>query len=216
MGRNNIPLHRELMASATFAPPTAPPADLQAAHDGAAHMMSLLAEDTSINVEDAQALQNIYTELEQRRTLLNQARDYTLTYENAEGPNDNSDREEKERAYQFANFLASLDPNDEATNILFQGSKHIVAALGRVEHDTDLFGDVPMEKILDIYERIKAREQRLKSDGGPASLANARAYLSEATTLSDTVQMLITLDTKTVPVVVETLVEAGTPIEGTA
>ncbi|KAJ7816971.1 hypothetical protein B0H14DRAFT_2843867 [Mycena olivaceomarginata] len=202
------------MSAATLAP-NVPLNDFQAAQDQAAQAMSLLSTDTDIATEDLRTLQDFYDELEQRRALLGQDLDYSL--DDSESANDVAapDPVEIEKAVQFAKFLKSLDGSDEATKVLVQGSSHVVAALGLVEKETELFENAPMEDILGMYERIKAREESLRAGGAPVSLVNARVYLSEAMALLDTVQMLVNTKEATVGGISVGGVEVGTSIEAT-
>lgn len=102
---------------------------------------------------------------------------------------------ELKKAAEFPAFLKSLNPTEDATKILVLGSKHVAATLETIEKGANFLVDVPMQMIVDKYERcgpftfvqpsrlishrIKSREESLKADGAPVSLVNAIIYLSE-------------------------------------
>jgi hypothetical protein len=62
---------------------------------------------------------------------------------------------ELKKAAEFPAFLKSLDSGDDATKILIEGSKRVLFTLGMVEKGANFLANVPMEKILDMYERCE-------------------------------------------------------------
>ncbi|KAJ7658009.1 hypothetical protein B0H17DRAFT_1097389 [Mycena rosella] len=181
--------------------------DLQAAHDKAAQAISQLSKGHDIPEEDRRILQEFYNEcvnsirfrfsltpflrLEQRQALLGQDTDP----DSEDDENDAfEDEEVKAKAVAFNTFLSSLDPNDPATRILIEANNVVTAALGNIQRGGSFLENAPMTQILDAYERAQSREEILKSNGKPVSMVNAAIYLSEATTLSEMVKMLIVLE----------------------
>ncbi|KAF8191462.1 hypothetical protein K438DRAFT_2018223 [Mycena galopus ATCC 62051] len=176
--------------------------EIQVAHDRAADIMSKLnpveGNIQLIPEQDRLALQDYYRELQQRHALLAQC-----TQESSVVCDDDEDDEpfseeiseaELQKAAEFPRFLQSLHPSEEATKQLIQGSKHVTTALGMIEKGAGFLENVPMQRLVDMYERIKSREERLKDDGAPVSLVNARIYWSETVTFKDTVHTMILID----------------------
>ncbi|KAJ7853632.1 hypothetical protein B0H14DRAFT_2757818 [Mycena olivaceomarginata] len=183
--------------------------EFQVAHDRAAEVMSKLNPvETNVIVaeEDRRALQDYYNELEQRRALLDQGAQLYPDDEDDEPFSEEIVDADLQKAAEFPNFLKSLNPSDDATKGLIQGSKDVAAALGTIEKGANFLENVPMQRIVDAYERIKSREERLKAGGSPVSLVNAKIYLSETIAFKDMVQAMIVLD-MTAPTVDE--VSAG-------
>jgi len=181
----------ESVATASIAPP------LQLAHDTAAQIMSQLPAATNITEEDRRTLQDFYHELEQRHARLAQgAKDSIQDDQDDETVDEDILDSELKEAAEFPAFLKSLDPRDDAAKILIEGKNRVVGALGMIEKGENFLADAPMEKILDMYESIKSREEHLKAGGAPVSLVNAKIYLSETVRFADTVEAMIVLDMK--------------------
>ncbi|KAJ7467102.1 hypothetical protein FB451DRAFT_1260124 [Mycena latifolia] len=190
----SVPQH--LMASSTK-PINAVLDDVQVAHDEAAQIMAQISTATNLTDEDRQALQDFYTELEQRRALLSQGGQARLLDPDGEDEEDEDDipkDADLAKAAEFPTFLKSLDPSDNATKLLIEGSARVVAALRTVEKGASFLTNVPLQKVLEMYESITSREERLKTAGGPVSLVNAQIYSSETTAFADMVQGMIMLD----------------------
>ncbi|KAJ7724556.1 hypothetical protein B0H16DRAFT_1596040 [Mycena metata] len=185
------------MDSLTFPDaPALPAKPMEVVRDQAAHLMSMLTSDPNVTPEDLQTLQGFYTELEQRRTRLEQSVNDDLRNEKPEAVTEDIQPTDKEQAFQFTGFLASLDPSDETTKLMIQGSKKVVAALGLVEAGGDFLANVPMENILEMYGRIQSREDALIVGPRPVSAISARLYFSEAIAFSEAVQAMIVLHMK--------------------
>ncbi|KAJ6625327.1 hypothetical protein B0H10DRAFT_1942589 [Mycena sp. CBHHK59/15] len=82
--------------------------------------------------------------------------------------------------------------SDAATQLLIQGNNRITAALQIAEKAGDFLESVPIQRLLDMYERLKSREKSLKAIKGPISTTNARIYLDEAK-FADMVKEMIIL-----------------------
>ncbi|KAJ7680940.1 hypothetical protein DFH06DRAFT_1164571 [Mycena polygramma] len=175
--------------------PSATENHLQATQDAASKLMSQLSTDPTIDPDDLQSIQNFYRELEERHAHLNQAVNYDLQ-DDAPGPTDDEIRAaETERAFKFAKFMTSLDPDDEATKLIIQGSQTILSALEVIENGGSLLvNGGPMEKILDMYESLKVREDKFRTGSGSVSVVDAQIYVTEATAFSENVQWTIMLD----------------------
>ncbi|KAJ7700226.1 hypothetical protein B0H14DRAFT_3034214 [Mycena olivaceomarginata] len=175
----------------------APLDEFQVAHDRAAEVMSKL-NPVETNIID------YYNELEQRRALLDQGAQLYPDDEDDEPFSEEIVDADLQKAAEFPNFLKSLNPSDDATKGLFQGSKHVVAALGTIEKGANFLETSRCKGL------IKSREERLKVGGSPVSLVNAKIYLSETIAFKDMVQAMIVLD-MTAPTVDE--VSAGMTVK---
>ncbi|KAJ7162145.1 hypothetical protein C8R46DRAFT_1103680 [Mycena filopes] len=190
------------MSTLSSPPPTEA---LTAAHDQLAHLMSLVADDPKINSSDRKTLQGFYNELEEKRLGIDQDTGYDIPDDEAqvsddEGQSDDDEAREIEtqQAIRFSNFLASLDPSEDVTKMILQGRNRVAAALTMVENGANFLANTPMQKILEMYEGIQAREATLSSDPDAVSMVNAKIYVAEATAFSNTVQTMIIVDMKAV------------------
>ncbi|KAJ6594502.1 hypothetical protein B0H19DRAFT_1225634 [Mycena capillaripes] len=173
---------------------------LDSAHDRAAQIMSLLPAEAHISEEDRRLLQDLYHRLEQRHVLLSQGAEISLMErddddEEEDGPDYILDAE-LEKAAQFPTFLESLDPADEAAKLLIEGSSRVLTALQTVENEASVLANVPMQKVLEMYEKLKSHEERLEAGGAPVSLVNARIYSSETVAFEKIVKAMILMDMK--------------------
>ncbi|KAJ6625290.1 hypothetical protein B0H10DRAFT_2002861 [Mycena sp. CBHHK59/15] len=187
--------HDTTPAKATLAPKV----DLQVAHDTVSRVMSLLTEETNVEEEDRKTLLALHKDLEARRAMLEQwdatgsrRQDDSKELGSSEGGATPQD-EDIAKAFEFTTFLSSLDPKDTATQLLFQGNNRTTAALQNVEKGGDFLENAPMQRFLDMYERLKSRETSLKAIKGPISTTNARIYLDEANGFADMVKEMIML-----------------------
>ncbi|KAJ7092033.1 hypothetical protein B0H15DRAFT_185138 [Mycena belliarum] len=164
--------------------------NLQDAHDKAAQVMSSLSAGTdAISADDRKTLGDFYSGLEKRRELLGHAEESSSLVE-GEVP-DGPDDKDIAQAFAFTKFLSSLNPDDPGTQLLVGGNKRVTAALGAIEKGQNFLENAPMNKILEVYERIKFREEHLTNSGGPVSVVNGRIYLSEVNAFAAMVKMLI-------------------------
>jgi len=186
--------------------------DFEVAHDRATQMMSLLKNDTQISEEDRQLLQDFYHTLEQRNALLEQGLKLDLLDQEVDedeiAPGDITETE-LQKAAEFPAFLKSLDPGDEAAKLLIDGSRRVIVALRTFENGANFLAHVPMQNIVETYERIKSREDRLKDGGTSVSLVNARLYASETVAFEKMVEEMIIMDMKA-----PTVDELSAEIEG--
>ncbi|KAJ7933870.1 hypothetical protein B0H13DRAFT_1952338 [Mycena leptocephala] len=166
---------------------------LQLVHNVAAQIMSLLPADTNITEGDRRRLQDYYQELEQRHALVSQGTSSLDRYDEDEETVDDDDilDEELKKAAAFPAFLKSLDSGDDAAKILIEGSKRVLSTLGMVEKGANFLVNVSMQKILDMYESIKSREERLRADGTPVSLVGAKIYSEDTVRFADAVEAMI-------------------------
>ncbi|KAJ7502425.1 hypothetical protein B0H11DRAFT_1988478 [Mycena galericulata] len=168
--------------------------DLYVAQHQVSEIVSLLSQTTDADtLEDLHTLQEFYKELEQRRTSLGNDLADEGRLDGAVAPKG----QEVEAAVRFMKFLKSMDASDDTTKVLLKGCETVVATLGLVERNSDFLENVPMQSILEMYERIKSREERLQAGGRPVPLKTARIYLTETTAFAEMVQVMVTLDKKT-------------------
>jgi hypothetical protein len=60
---------------------------------------------------------------------------------------------ELQKAAEFPAFLKSLDPGDEAAKLLIDGSRRVIVALRTFENGANFLAHVPMQNIVETYER---------------------------------------------------------------